>query len=62
MPRKKPRLTRERRMTKGKGKHLEKELSNISVSCLRLKALPIMNIKLKLEKAVRNDIYDYLTK
>ena len=26
------------------------------------KALPIMNFKLKLEKAVRNDIYDYLTK
>ncbi len=40
-------------------------LSNVSAWSRKAftdRTLPIMNFKLKLEKAVRNDIYDYLTK
>lgn len=44
------------------GKAEPVEYNQTTISDKHGNALPIMNFKLKLEKAVRNDIYDYLTK
>ncbi len=44
------------------GKAIPVEYVQTTISDKNGRQLPIMNFKLKLEKAVRNDIYDYLTK